>query len=136
MTRLLGPRVAEHEDHPGLVEERMDAALQGRRWSRVRDCETCSVETAPSPQGENQPPDSASTHDAGGRSRLRSEPACQIRQVDWTEQPGKTVDDEEGSLSMYEKFRPGAIHDRLWPSLLVIGLIGFVGLALLDLLRL
>ena len=37
---------------------------------------------------------------------------------------------------MFEKFRPEAAHDRLWPTLLVIGLIGLVGLTLMDLVKL
>ena len=32
---------------------------------------------------------------------------------------------------MLGKFAPGAIYDRLWPPLLVIGLIGLVGLAMM-----
>ena len=33
-----------------------------------------------------------------------------------------------------EKFGPGAAHDRMWPALLVIGLIGLTGMAVLFLL--
>jgi hypothetical protein len=35
---------------------------------------------------------------------------------------------------MLEKLGPGASHARLWPSLVVIGFIGAVGLAMLFLL--
>jgi hypothetical protein len=32
---------------------------------------------------------------------------------------------------VFEKFQPEALHDRLWPSLLVIAAIGMFGLVLL-----
>ena len=37
----------------------------------------------------------------------------------------------EREVTMFKKLAPGAIHRRLWPALLVIGLIGLVGLAMM-----
>jgi hypothetical protein len=68
---------------------------------------------------------------------VKSDPTpCQILQLDEINRPGKITDAEQEIYSMLEKFDPAAAHDRLWPSLLVIGLIGLVGIALMEVVRL